>query len=479
MGMQTRRPHGRRPRHLVTPALLAALWATHAGATTCANLCTGSAPSPCVVTAQVNVTPGAVVDCTGRAVQVTGGNLRVTGGSFTLKAASLFVGNSKKIETVCSGANVAHGFRIETTGNVTTSSGGGLRATCGTGGGNITIVSGNSVWIAGAGIDARGTTQAGHGGTVEIEAAGPFVSAAPIEANAVAGSGPGVSGGGIDIRAATVSVGADLNVSGYKLLEEHAVRLEATDFITVSGGTVDASTDSGDGGHISLEAGGAITIDRVLKASGSGAQSAGGTVQVTGDSILVRRDIDAHGGYRGGGIFLEARRKIDIGTGATQPFELNADRANNDAGTGGEISLVSEGHDVIIDGSANIHSSGPSEGGIVTIEGVDVTARIGSKVRANGGPGQGGTIDVTGRGTIVLSGVMGAKNGAVIVTYRKGAPVPPFVGTGVSDLDGLPAEDPNLMPACGDGVRRDPAEACDEPDLGGLSCCTTECTPCN
>lgn len=449
-----------------------------ARATVCSDICPGL-PNPCVVAATVNVTPGSVIDCGVLPVQVTGGNLRVTNGQFTLRAGSVSVSNSKKIESLCSGGATQHGFRIETWGTITSSGNGGFKATCTTGGGSVSMLAVGSVTLGGTGIDASGTTATGRGGVVRILSFGNVTTTAAIKANAVTTTGTGVAGGGIDIRAVSISIDGDLTASGYKRNRGQGIRLRASDDIIITGGIVNAGTASGDGGLITLLAADTIDVRRPLKVEGVGADASGGVITLEADVVKVTRDLVAHGGDLGGTVAIEARKRLDVGLGATQSFDLDVDRSSSNPGEGGELILTSEGHDVYIGPLVNLKASatGGGQGGSIDIAGVAVTAASGSKIFADGAADQGGTITIEAREQMSLFGTLHATNGESTFSYREGGPSP-IVGAGVTGVWSTEADD-SLDPSCGDGILYDPAEQCDDPDLGGHTCCTATCTSCD
>ena len=322
-------------------------------------------------------------------------------------------------------------------------------------------MAGGAVTLGGQGIDANGTTQTGRGGVVRIETGGALTTTAAIKAAAVTESGPGVSGGGIDIRAASIAIGQDLTVSGFKRRRGQAIRLRADGDITVTAGVVDAGTASGDGGVIAFEAGGTIDIRRPLRANGVGSDASGGTISLVADTVKVSRDLLVRGGDRGGVISIEAARRIDIGTGATTSFDLDADRASNNPGAGGEILLLSEGHDVYIGPNANLTAKAQQggEGGAITIAGIDVFAATGSRILADGSVDAGGSIEIEARGRMSLNGILHANNGDSTFTYRQDVPI---VGAGVTG-SWTSEQDDSLDPPCGDGTCAIPSSSATRP----------------
>src|SRR5262249_51912020 len=152
---------------------------------------------------------------------------------------------------------------------------------------------------------------------------------------------------------------------------------------------LNASTDSGDGGRIDVTAGGLINISKPVKANGTGAPSTGGYVHYEGDRIQIANNIVADGGARGGRVHPFTRGIVDVGIGASGPFDVSADVNSNNSGHGGEIGIRSEGNDLSIRSNARVHATDGGhggDGGSIQLRGASITAESSSRVDADGAP---------------------------------------------------------------------------------------------
>jgi hypothetical protein len=464
-------------------------WANGNQTTGCVNICPGYPnATTCVLGSTVTVVPGSIIDCGTRAVQITGGDLLVHDGQFILKAASILI-TGHTITADCPQTSGQQGFALQTTGDITLGNAGSLHADCDAGGGPISLTAGGAISVGGTGIHTNGTAQNADAGTITLSASGTVTTTAKLEATVLSGV---ANGGGVSITGSSVSFANDVVVSGINSSIGQAISVEATNGdITITSPNVlslDASTSSGDGGAISLTASGTITTSRPLRAFGTQSGSTGGLIELRANHIVVQNDVIATGGSTGGRIEMAGTTKVDIGTGASQSFSLDA--SGNNAGTGGEINLRSDSDDVVVAALATLMATDGASGGNggrIDLEGIGVTANSGSTVRADGATGMFGMVYVEARGQLTLSGTVnpGDVTGGAFNYRCTASPceLPPVIGGGVTGT----AYPVILASSCGDNVRYAALEQCDGADLGAQTCsslghgsgtlrCSTTCT---
>jgi hypothetical protein len=431
--------------------------------TTCAHLCP-NLPQSCVVASTVTVVPGSIIDCGTRDVQVTGGDLVVHDGRFELRAGTVAVSSGHGIVADCPQATARQGFTLRTTGTVEIGTSGRLRANCDEGGGTMIIEAGGNVTIGGLGVEANGTAIDAPGGSVQIWSKGTVSvvgTNSHVDAKATGTNGT-AAGGAVEIKGASISISETVTVSGVGHPSSGGIVLRASGDIAVDGELQATGTNNGNGGDVTIESShGAVTWSKQINVRGVGSASTGGTLHVSAERIDGQNDVTASGGTDGGGIVLETRSDtLTVGTGPTTP-ELNADGGNG--GTGGEIKVLSTGNNVRLYGRARCtdQSSG-GDGGTIEVAGVSVTAYANSLLNADGAAGHGGTIRVEARDTMTLSGTLHAVDGMATIVYRSTAPT---IGGGVTGPQTL-LQDTSLDAPCGDGVRRQGVEQCDDNDVG-------------
>ena len=453
--------------------------------TSCQNLCPGTpTPKRCVVGHTVKIVPGSIIDCGTSAVQVSGGDLLVHDGQFILKAGSVTV-TRHLIQADCLEGSVGQqGFTLQTTGDITVGNGGKMSVTCSGGAGSVTLTAGKAVTIGGLGIDANGQGTSAQGGRVIITAGGAVTTTATIDAKTSATSGGPASGGGIQIKGASIRLNANVVASGYQSPIGQQIVLDSSGDVTLNG-ALDAGTASGDGGVISVRSGGRFISNYPLKANGAGSDSRGGRIDIVATRIQVTNDLNVEGAVRGGSISLHARGRIQVGSTAT----LGADITGSGPGQGGDVSLASDGGDVVVLDTAKLIAEGGArgEGGDISMSGAGVTADTGTRIEADGMTDKGGSIEIEARGPLALRGTIHATNGLATFIYRctrEPCETPPDIGRNAT---GTLQPDADVRATCGDGVYREGAEGCDGSDLNTQTCssqrhgrgvlkCTPSCT---
>lgn len=344
----------------------------------------------------------------------------------------------------------------------------------GSDGGEINLYSAQNLSVRA--IEARGTSDAGSGGCVGIQADAALQMLDDIELNG-AGSSQG-SGGGCGGFACFEARYGDLTVRGDVLAE--------------------GATPDGGGGSIALIAdAGSIFFDpnTMVSARGNGAQGCGGEICVdVSGSIDGNSLFDSSGGLAGGDVDLSARKNITVAGGV----DISGRSGGSCAGT----MLIEAGFESVglvqITSDINASASGCGEGGcgiagLAQVSACQLGVTQSGSIDAQGG--QGGQIELIARTQLQLQGTLlatkldndpQAKDGRIDFRHRIGTP--PVVGGIVRPIATVMALPPCtaerglrdcLMPcpACGNSVVEFP-EGCD--NGGGanpVSCdgCSTFC----
>lgn len=441
--------------------------------TTCNDLCAASA-NPCVITSDKVIVPGSVISCgNSRDVQITGGDLLIHDGEFQLKAHSVSLDNTHRIVADCaqgaSQGTAKHGFTLQLTGGLTIGNQSKLLASCSVAGGSITVLADGAVTVNGNGIVSDGTGSGAPGGTIVIRSGGAFTSTAKVTATTTSTSA--APGGSIEISAASIAIGDDLDVHGEGDLGSGGIDLTSNGALSVTGGILNAGTNTGAAGGISATAAGTLTSSRPWRARGTGTGGTGGSVRMVAQAVQLSNEVDVQGARIGGSIDITAfRGAVQIGTGGSSAFALDASAMGNSAGQAGTVEVRSRGNSVTIDGTARLYASQTiGTGGAVTVEGVDVTVASGGQITADGASGSGGSINLSTRTSMPLSGSIHANNGEITLSYGSTSP---SVGSGVS-CPCTQVQDTTITSACGDGWVRLGTEDCDGTDLNGATCAST------
>jgi hypothetical protein len=213
---------------------------------------------------------------------------------------------------------------------------------------------------------------------VRIVAGGAVTTSSEIKAYTTASAAPAPAAASTWPAAASRS--AHVDTSGYKTPIGQGIALVSSGDITIADGNLVATTADGDGGQILLRAKGTIDDRKPLRANGVGAASDGGVIEVHGGALEIDGDMSVKGGATGGRIDLVARTRLDVGTASSEAVMLEADVNSSNPGTGGEVSLRSDGHDVTIAQFGRLRATGGSggDGGTIVVEGVGVNAASGA-----------------------------------------------------------------------------------------------------
>ncbi len=122
----------------------------------------------------------------------------------------------------------------------------------------------------------------------------------------------------------------------------------------------DGSSQAGDGGVITLIAGGSIVVNSTILAT-SGADATGGQVIIDGSDVDLLKRITVSGGSGGGGsLDIESSDDIDLSSGIV--LRSNADSFDDTGGIGGDF-ILAAGGDIQLDGEIRSMGGGPDGGG--------------------------------------------------------------------------------------------------------------------
>ena len=341
------------------------------------------ASGTCTITKAFTVGNGCTLDFGTRNVSVaSAGQLSVGPNSMTLLAGSLTLTPGGFIDA--RGNQAAPGdiggvVTIQTTGDVTlqklNTNNGRIDVSGNTSAGDVTIISGGAITIAGKITAVQLTTYAG-GGTISLTAGTDITTLAGSVVTATGGT-LSAGGGEIDMNAdGTIDLGAAIDVTG------------------------------SDGGDISISAGAALNI-RGASAVGAGDAGSGGSVDLlAGTQLQSLGQIVAKGttsgtgsgGGCGGYVALEA----DFGD-LTIAAGVNAEGADPDGG-GGDIEVTSDGRATVQSGvTVSAHGNGDSGcGGSISID-ANLAVSLAGVLDVSAGAGA-GDIESSSRSNLTVTG---------------------------------------------------------------------------
>ena len=528
------------PLRAAAPALLL-LVARLAGATTAANVCTGD---PCELRTAIRVTANSVLDFgTGTFRILESGRLDVDAGdTLTIRAGTLLMERGALIR-MTPGGTVGPRVLVDTTGAITLKRTGLSRARIDVngsdGGGEISLIADGNVTVDGD-LAAQATTVAGDGGEVTITAGGDATVNGSITVDGggdgiagdlaitaaralVTGAGgfaavqsfsarSGISGGTITLAAGgSSSVGTRLDANGFGVDGDGGdISLEAVGNLTL---TQEVSSDgggaggSGSGGSIEFRGGGTVRLDARVSSSGGPSNGTGGTIDAfAGLDLLISQPLVAVGtDGTGGSIALDAGRLVrlsalvdvhgggadaggDVAVGSGESIEVPGG-VNANGGTAGNIDLSTRtsappglvvGGPVAVTGSLVARGNAPGIARSIRLEGCDVSVAASGALTTGGTPPLG--ILLQGSGQITVAGQLEALPGGTIrfqhrdpakVPVVTRAPSPPAATTLVTAL--IPCRGTVVPPVCGNGTR-EIGEACDDDNTTACDGCSATCT---
>ncbi len=502
-----------------------------AQATVATDLCTPTA-DPCVVNTTIAVTTGSTIDLGARALEigaqgtldVGSGTLLIQAGAVRLLPGSKILGRSTtaggSITIVASGsidiqASGPSKGRIDVTsegddglitlqaaGNVTVAgqllavgadqfaSGGGIAILAG---GSIVVTPSGDVIVAGGNQAGGGDILLDAGGGVDlqnvVDASGGDFGGGTIDltshnGDVIVRQQLNVPGGGFSGDGGEVTIDAGGSVQVLATIDGHAagdsedgsgsggdVDIRAQQSITISGVlSLTAAPPDGEGGSVSLEAGTTITIGAAMLVEGQGIDGCGGSIAVNAGGAVTLNRITANGGSCGGGdVTVQALGDLAV------PQIINADGAS--FGPGGTIVL--DGRNVQVTNVVRAASS-DADGGSILVEGCNVGIGAAAELRTIGIAGS-NTIHASGQATINgdLLSSLGAVPGTNRIVYRNAA-LPPLVAGATISPPALQAVDATLPPCpaagaiCGDGTV-DAGEQCDDGNNVACDGCSSAC----
>ncbi|MDJ0702317.1 MAG: CHAT domain-containing protein [Leptolyngbyaceae cyanobacterium MO_188.B28] len=181
------------------------------------------------------------------------------------------------------------------------------------------------------------------------------------------------------------------------------ITLTAINDITVSQ-DIDSSSQQADGGAITLEAGGNINVGDDVDSSSTGSTGNGGAIELIANrgDITVDDNIrsEADGIGDGGDITLEAGGNINVGEGGEGGGGIQSDSLIE--GDGGDITLTAGG-DITVDDDIDSESNGgDGNGGNITLNAGGNIEVFEIDSDASGGSGDGGDIDLIASGNILV-----------------------------------------------------------------------------
>jgi hypothetical protein len=403
--------------------LLVGLAITVAAGRASADLC-GPTDDPCVVTANVALPGGTIIDLGSRALMLGGTcTLTVQGaGTLSIVAGDITLAPGAKI--LAPGANGVGGSVIlNASGAMLMGEGAKIDVSAGSAG-DVTIDA-DHAQLDGS-IRAEATTRDGDGGYVSLSATNDA---------SIGGGGVDVNGGDRDGFGGflDVFVGGDLRVTA--LLE--AKGGEGSDLYLDAGGdllvepggelTTIALTPFGDGGSVTLNAGGLVSVAGPMSLAGAGDWNEGGgdggDLDINAERAVISASIDMSGGHPdGSGGFFDVFAIADVTMAGSLLVTGPSDGVGGDAlvDTLGPITITGT---IDVSGGFAGGSFEPSTRGAFELAPGAVVSVAGTPGSTFGG--YGGTVfieacDATLAGTLDAGGLGGAPQ-ATVQTFTGGA----------------------------------------------------------
>jgi hypothetical protein len=386
------------------------------------GLCS-SASSPCTVASNVDISPGAVLDCSGMDINITQSNtgLTVTNGSFSLYARNLTLGLNRLI-TATPSLTKETGVRLSLSGTFTLT--GRILAQNGGRGSSVSIDADGAVDFNGpngleASIDVTGSASGCDGGEVYISGGSSVRVARYIDASGSAAvSTSNINFGGTIIIDAIgdVTVEDELRAwgrsfeGGYVSLSSgHDVLIDYRAGSGLPKGliTVEGKNEEGEGGSVDMVAANKVTVSGPIRAGGginnSGGYATGGSMTVfagCGGVLFddVDEKVDLTGGDGGGGdLVIESDGPVTIAT----PIDAQGRKLGGDGGlvaaSSGRLLTLQTNAVINVNGHDGAANGEDGRGGIVLLQGcqVDVldTSSAGASVTALGAYGGSSSIE--------------------------------------------------------------------------------------
>jgi len=445
--------------------ILAVAWPTRGAATTANDLCQAGA-DPCIVSTTVAVTDGSTIDVGQRELRLmSGATVDAGDGTVTVLARLLTVQANASLRARATSTTIPGGTLTVQVGDANIA--GTLDASGGPGG-SLELDVTNNLSVTGT-ISARALNTEDVGGEIDISAGtatiGGLVSAfggpdaiggdvGMVIAGALTLSGTidatGGDGGGIDIS----TTNGDIVITDAATLKSDATaagnfggtidvaaagdgtttgRISIAGLLTSIGRTGTEDVGGGDGGCISIDAAGDLTVTKPtakLVVDGGAPDGSGGEVELISDTaaIVLHGATSADGpgtSGTGGSVSLDAVREATM----DGPIAISG----GDSG-GGDMTASSDAATVQLTvlGSIDVSGTSSGSGGSVCLEnGTSGSVVVEGRIDADGGgtAGAGGTVDLSGidavrvasTATLTASGAAGSGGGgAISVEVDKG-----------------------------------------------------------
>jgi len=495
-------------------------------ATVATDLCPPAA-DPCVVNTTLTIAPGSVIDLGTRALQF-GSASRVTVGA---GQASISAGPVRFLPgaRITGDATVGNStLEITSSGNISLEAVGSTKSRIDMSAeliaGSITLNAAGGITVAGDIISA-GRDQDADGGLILLDAMAGDVTVT----GALSAPGGSLAGGGSVFVMATgnIDLGQIVDLSGGDFgggdLEADASGnvIVRQDVLAGGGGF------SGDGGSLSIDAGGTATVLGTFEGEAAGDSEdgggSGGDVEIVADGdVVVNGQMQLTGGFpdgEGGTFFVQSGgsfrhtaaitllgngidgcggsmdvstardvtlARIDVGGGSCGGGDLTVQAlgtltvgglitGDSTVGFGGGAIILLNGRDIVTSEVVRANGGDMGPGGMIALEGCNVTVNQSSEIRTNNGIGGSNTVRASGRATIRGKLLSAGTNG---IEFRDPT-LPPVISGQVSPPT-VPVLNPALPPcpgetaACGDGAL-DTGEQCDDGNTTSCDGCSASC----
>src|SRR5262245_62972093 len=252
--------------------------------------------------------------------------------------------------------------------------------------------------ITGEATVGNSSLEIASSGSISVEAIGSTRSRIDMSAELIAGSITLRAAGGITVAGDIVSAGRSQDADGgLIMLEATAGDVLVTGSLSAPGGS-----RSG-GGSLFLAAGGTLDLAQIVDVSGGDFGGGDLDLQASGNAI-VRRDVLAGGGgFSGDGGSLS----IDAGGTATVLGTFEGEAAGDSVdggGTGGDVEISADG-DVVVNGQMHLTGGFPDgEGGTFFVQsGGSFVHTAAITLLGNGIDGCGGSMDVSAARNVTLA----------------------------------------------------------------------------
>ena len=325
---------------------------------------------------------------------ITGDSIiNAAGGSITVSSLSMTaVGNIGTLADPCVDTTDLYAWSTKG-GNVFVSAIGSVNVLSGTtspasgNGGSVNITASGSMTVSGT-VDTRGTGTNAKGGNVTLIAQGS--GSMSVGASGSIDASPSGTGEG---GAISLTAGGPITIQGPVRTYNNPdppywsvqlATLTPGSAITIqSTGAIDTSSSNGNGRNISLASAGGITIAGKIDARSTGSIGNGGAIQlVTGN---------------GGSITLQATASVDA--------------SGSGAGNGGAISMQAAGDCQCLGNITTVGGAGGGNGGDITLN-AGGSLVIGPIDASGAGSGKGGNISVMTTGNASLISTLQSKGGS-------------------------------------------------------------------